>query len=482
MRKVKALVSIILSILMVFPLSISAGFNSVVQNVETEMIKTTPDIDGIINADEWSVAAYMNEDTVKYVTLNNDFATEAKIYFAYDDNGFYFAADITELAEINGESTYNSFIYSTADSSIASDGTAVDEAGFDGDVFILSVDPLGRYQQAGYITKNDYTPWYCVGLFEGDVAGMFLTRTDNDGNITESVDVVGKATDYGWCFEAMIPWEVIIKDMSDSTYGRVSYTKDELTAPGAQFRCAAIYEDRFVDPEMQDVTTRGRYMTSRTTMADGAPSHLITGDFANLNGLHVYIGEKSASFSDVNEDAWYYEAVSYCSGRGYISGISSTSFAPSEALDRAMFVTILSKLARANTDIYEGVTHFDDVLSDTYYSKAVEWARVNGITGGVSENEFAPLKKLTRQELSVFMTVFAKFIKKNTSGRADLTNYKDISSISEWAYDAMSWMVHKGYITGVGDNLISPQSVATRAQAAQIVTNFMKEYGLNIFG
>ena len=51
-------------------------------------------------------------------------------------------------------------------------------------------------------------------------------------------------------------------------------------------------------------------------------------------------------------------------------------------------------------------------------------------------------------------------------------DYPDANNVSEWANEAMHWMIMKGIINGMGGRL-KPQSSATRAQTA---TMFMRYY------
>lgn len=47
------------------------------------------------------------------------------------------------------------------------------------------------------------------------------------------------------------------------------------------------------------------------------------------------------SFADVVDSAWYASAVDFAAGRGLLSGVSETAFAPEEGLSRGMLVTAL---------------------------------------------------------------------------------------------------------------------------------------------
>ena len=51
--------------------------------------------------------------------------------------------------------------------------------------------------------------------------------------------------------------------------------------------------------------------------------------------------------------------------------------------------------------------------------------------------------------------------------------YADADSISAWAQEALAWAVEHGFLTGKPGNLLDPQGLATRAEAAVIIDRFL---------
>jgi len=68
---------------------------------------------------------------------------------------------------------------------------------------------------------------------------------------------------------------------------------------------------------------------------------------------------------------------------------------------------------------------------------------------------------------------FAAFLGGDTSARCDLSEFTDADLLDGQAEEAMSWAVANGLIVGVGGNRLSPDTVATRAQMAQVMIRFM---------
>ena len=99
MKKIAVMICFFMLIAMALPFGASASSWKIVPNDTVEMTKTAPSIDGVINSGEgWSAPAKFNEDTVGYFGLPNQMLTgNADLYFAYTDDGLYFAVDYTEV-------------------------------------------------------------------------------------------------------------------------------------------------------------------------------------------------------------------------------------------------------------------------------------------------------------------------------------------------------------------------------------------------
>ena len=52
----------------------------------------------------------------------------------------------------------------------------------------------------------------------------------------------------------------------------------------------------------------------------------------------------------------------------------------------------------------------------------------------------------------------------------------DYDEISDYAKDAVDFMVSKGIVNGVGENRVAPKDFATRAQSAKIIYGVLNSY------
>ena len=105
-------------------------------------------------------------------------------------------------------------------------------------------------------------------------------------------------------------------------------------------------------------------------------------------------------FADVEEDAYYAQAVLWAVENGITKGTSETTFSPNETCTRAHAVAFLYRLA--GSPAVTG-SSFQDVAADAYYNAAVAWAVQQGITKGTSETTFSPNETCTRAQIVTFL-------------------------------------------------------------------------------
>ena len=176
-----------------------------------------------------------------------------------------------------------------------------------------------------------------------------------------------------------------------------------------------------------------------------------------------------APFRDVKSTAWYAGAVRDAYQKGLMTGIRSDRFDPQGTATRAMIVQIL--YARAGKPAGAAASGFTDIPSGAWYEDAVNWARAEGVAGGYPDRSFRPEEPVTREQL---ITILKADGGRNDARRGDLKGFADREEISGWALDAVGWGVAAGLIAGRDGNRIAPKAVATRAEVAQIMTNYTK--------
>ena len=178
--------------------------------------------------------------------------------------------------------------------------------------------------------------------------------------------------------------------------------------------------------------------------------------------------------SDIAPNQWHYGAVSAMVDRGFMNGVSDTTFAPNKAMTRAMLVTVLWRYSGSP----EGAKNsFADVPEGQWYTQAVAWAADLGIVNGVGDNRFNPNGMITREQLVCMIYRFAALNGLNTEARMELSGFSDAGKVSGYAKDAVQWAVAEGLLNGVkegGALTLNPQGQATRAQVCAILQRYLE--------
>lgn len=109
-----------------------------------------------------------------------------------------------------------------------------------------------------------------------------------------------------------------------------------------------------------------------------------------------------SGFTDVPADAYYYNAVVWAKERGVTKDLTSAALGPDIPCTRALMVTFLWRAAGSPAP--ENPKHlFSDVQESAYYYNAVLWALEQGITAGTSESTFSPDATVTRGQAVMFL-------------------------------------------------------------------------------
>ncbi len=211
----------------------------------------------------------------------------------------------------------------------------------------------------------------------------------------------------------------------------------------------------------ENLDAPGAGNTGQNGSGTGAPGEALNGETGTSDIFR---------FRDVPMDAWYVDAVTYTVQRGLFKGVSETSFDPQGNMTRAMLVTVLHRLE--GTSAAAGVSGFEDVPSDTWYTAAVAWARESGVVKGYSDTQFGPDDFITREQMATILYRYTESKGKDVSQAAELSRYSDENEISEWALRAMGWANAEGYITGRSDTTLNPKETATRAEVATILMRY----------
>lgn len=173
-------------------------------------------------------------------------------------------------------------------------------------------------------------------------------------------------------------------------------------------------------------------------------------------------------FKDVSKSDWYYDSVMYAYKNGLLMGTSENTFSPNGTMTRAMFVTILGRIAKVDLSAYSNESAFIDVVSGSYYEPYVQWATKNGITSGIGNGKFNPSGIVTREQMATFLVRFFDAYQITYPEAIVSVLPKDINSISSWSKDAVLKLWTCGLFVGDNNGNFNPRNNAKRSEAAAL--------------
>jgi len=220
---------------------------------------------------------------------------------------------------------------------------------------------------------------------------------------------------------------------------------------------------------------------TQTIPSDGK---LIVKDVQAKLTVTVTFSEKAWEnpFTDVYKSATYYKSIQFVYENGLFSGMSATKFQPDTTMTRAMFVTVLGRLAGIDADEAESrygtKSSFSDVsatdASISYAVPYIKWATDNGLIEGYGNGKFGPKDNITHIQMYVLMQRYAAFIERlNTSATGTNIAANDVKDIPTWdgAYEAVEYAAKEKFLI-TSSNRLTPNGNAKRSELAMLLEKF----------
>ncbi len=182
----------------------------------------------------------------------------------------------------------------------------------------------------------------------------------------------------------------------------------------------------------------------------------------------------NCNFKDMTGVEWSVEAVNELFHRGIISDNEEKLFRPNDYVTREEFVKMIIEALGLTDNIYN--TDINDVPKDRWSYPYIAAAMEKGIVVGDDKGGFRPGENISRQDMAVIIIrVMDKLYQPYTT---DGELFADDSQIAEYAKKAVYAAKNIGIINGVGNNMCAPKGNATRAMAAKVIYEMIKAVGL----
>ncbi|MBD5160690.1 MAG: S-layer homology domain-containing protein [Oscillibacter sp.] len=176
-------------------------------------------------------------------------------------------------------------------------------------------------------------------------------------------------------------------------------------------------------------------------------------------------------FSDVSESHWAYNDIMTCAAQGIVTGYEDGTFRPEDEVSTVQFLVMMTR------------TFYADELSQVTAPAGQPWYYANikvAEDAGVSKN-LATVDETPMNRYNMAMALyntnlsFGKFIlaAQGDAARAQINDWKTISTSYKTYTDAVTNCYALGIITGMSDGTFSGDSSMNRAQACAVIVRMM---------
>lgn len=311
---------------------------------------------------------------------------------------------------------------------------------------------------------------------DGSAAYRILSVDENGAVLAEDSNTLTTATDMFYSIYDSVTWgssntsnTIVLTNTGDNI---LSLTQVKLTFKTAPAPAAPVRMLMSTRSAMNTVSAL------KTTFVLKNTAPVVPDAFVDCGGDKSIC--PTAGYVDVPAYGnWAHPGIDFCVDRGIMGNTLAGAaegayvFNPTGTCTRATIVQILYSLTGKPAVSYTNA--FSDVPANAWFTDAVMWAVQNGITAG-NGTGFDPNGNVTREQMCVFLKAYAeKVAKLDTSKSADLSSYIDADKAT-WSKPFIRWAVAEGLLSGSktdGKTYLDPQGLASRAQVATILKNFV---------
>lgn len=164
------------------------------------------------------------------------------------------------------------------------------------------------------------------------------------------------------------------------------------------------------------------------------------------------------TFSDVNNNDWFYSVVNELSDKGIISGYEDNTFKPQKSVSYAEFLTLL------NNSIGEKQSP-DYKNSEEWYKPTFDYLKNKGVIANIAN----PNKEISRNEMAKYLSRGLEKLKNQKLDTTEPTSIKDFDSLPNEYKDLVASVVNAGLIKGDENQNFNGIKSLTRAETAVII-------------
>lgn len=172
-------------------------------------------------------------------------------------------------------------------------------------------------------------------------------------------------------------------------------------------------------------------------------------------------------FEDIEDVTWAKDAIEGLYKAGVVSGKGDQKFCPQDNVLREEFVKML--VATFDLKLVGEELPFTDVPQNAWYYDYVKTAYIANVVSGITETEFGTGENITRQDICVMTYRMLNECDVEIPKKNDEIHFGDSTEISDYAKEAVTALQMSGIISGDETGNFNPKSSATRAETAKIM-------------
>ena len=182
-------------------------------------------------------------------------------------------------------------------------------------------------------------------------------------------------------------------------------------------------------------------------------------------------------FYDIPVNAWYEEDVMEAVDLGLVEGVTPISFCGDMNFSRAMAVVMLARLDGA--DIANApASNFEDVDEGAWFADAINWAADASLVLGKDETHFMPDDPIKREEFVAIMVRYLEY--KGITLEPQALTYTDVDEIDEYALEYLQKAQSIDLIQGDPGGTFRPRDTLLRSEGATVMvrlTHYLNSNG-----
>ncbi|GAA0133246.1 hypothetical protein YSY43_00860 [Paenibacillus sp. YSY-4.3] len=193
------------------------------------------------------------------------------------------------------------------------------------------------------------------------------------------------------------------------------------------------------------------------------------------NSIYAVL-EHRKSFADIHGH-WAEQAIEGLASRMIVMGTDESTFAPGQAVNKGEFTALLIRGLGLASVTAIGDSQFADVGPNTPFAGEIGTAAQYGIVTGDESGRFNPEKELNRAEMVVMVAHALRLVDGSDGSNVpgSLAIFKDLHAIPAWVQPGAAYLADRGIVKGNPQGKFEAQGKVTRAQAAVILLNLLRE-------